>query len=432
MEISQRYINEFLKSFFSSESPSYLRGMGQKGRKRDVSPHSGRNLRLKFIHEFVCGEQGNQTKMLGFVNRKLIAHGLEKIGKATLQADISYLNSGDYLTSEELKNYKPFKDGKYFHAKLNKVSGSYFYEDEIKPPLSFLTEEEQMTLPFLTSLLASYSDIPAFNKFLQQAATLFDEDLKKIQHSSAFTVTGPVFKEDDHKSKMIHNLLKLLRHIQQEEVIVFDYLKPNTLDIYSKTKGTKFHVVFKPLCIRLYQNLYYLFGIREGSTSYSLTNYRIDLIEEGSIKTIPKGPDTLKVKTFSSAVEKSKSNFNEAIKVPLGVWNHAPDCFEEKITLRFHGWAAKHLLTFKIHHSQHKIHTNESPQYADFEFKLYTYNTYLEGIEKEEQSRKKALADGTINAEKRPYINWLNRYPEAGYIFGRYINFIEFMKIESI
>jgi hypothetical protein len=68
--------------------------MGQKGRKKDVSPHSGRNLRIKFIHEFVCGEMGNQGAMLEFVNNKLKSHGLERIEKATLQADISYLNSG--------------------------------------------------------------------------------------------------------------------------------------------------------------------------------------------------------------------------------------------------------------------------------------------------------------------------------------------------
>jgi hypothetical protein len=68
--------------------------MGQKGRKKDVSPHSGRNLRIKFIHEFVCGEMGNQGAMLVFVNNKLKSHGLEGIEKATLQADISYLNSG--------------------------------------------------------------------------------------------------------------------------------------------------------------------------------------------------------------------------------------------------------------------------------------------------------------------------------------------------
>jgi hypothetical protein len=406
--------------------------MGEPGRKKDVSPHSGRNLRIKFIHEFVCDEMGNQTAMLQFVNKKLNARGLERIGKATLQADLSYLNSGDYLTAAEIKAYKPFADGKYFHAKLNKSKNKYHYEDDIKPPLNFLTEEEQMTLPFLASLLAPYSDVPAFDKFLQQAATLFDENIDKIQTSLAFAVTGPVFKKDDHKLKMISHVLQLLRHIKQEEVIEFEYVKPNALDIYSTSKSTYYHVVFKPLCIRLYQNLYYLFGIREGSKSYALTNYRIDLIKEGSIKTIPKGPDTLKVKTFSSGVEKSKSNFTEAIKIPLGVWNHDPDCFKEKITLRFHGWAAKHLLTFKIHHSQHKIHTNESLQYADFAFELYTYPAYLERVEKEEQAREIALAHGQVDPEKRPYLGWLNRYPEAGYIFGSYINFIEFIKIELI
>ena len=199
--------------------------MGQKGRKKDVSPHSGRNLRIKFIHEFVCGEMGNQGAMLDFVNKKLKTHGLEGIEKATLQSDISYLNSGDFLTDDEKLELRPFSDKKYFHAVLNKKTGAYHYENGIMPSLNFLNEKEQMTLPFLTSVLDPYGDVPAFQKFLKQAATLFDKDLDTVESNSAFAVTGPTFYFKGSKSRMIDKVLQLLGHIQREEVITFQYLK---------------------------------------------------------------------------------------------------------------------------------------------------------------------------------------------------------------
>jgi hypothetical protein len=74
----------------------------------------------------------------------------------------------------------------------------------------------------------------------------------------------------------------------------------------------------------------------------------------------------------------------------------------------------------------------DGANYVDFEFKLFTYQKHLHKIEKEEQERAIAIEKGEINPQNYPYLPWLNRYPEAGYIFGRYINFIELIKIQQI
>jgi|GEM_PF-2098039 len=406
--------------------------MGQKGRKKDVSPHSGRNLRLKFIHEFISGKSGTQTEMLSFVNDKLKAHGLERIEKATLQADLSFLNEGSYLTTQQRSKLKPFSDGKYFHAVLNKKTLKYQYEDDIQPPLSFLTEEEQMTLPFLASVLDPFGDVPAFQKFLGQVATLFDEDLKSTPSVSAFAVTGPTFSFKGYKGRMIHKVLQLLGHIKREEVITFDYLKSSSMEIRKDLPETKSTVTFKPLCIRLYQNLYYLTGIWDGNETYSLINYRIDLIVDNTIRSIPLSKDTLKVRTFSASVERNRSDIENVLKRPLGVWIHGNDRIEEKITLRFHGWAGKHLLTLDIHPSQKRVSKLNGQHFVDFEFELFTYEKHVNNVALFEEERNTAIAKGEIDPDKRPYLGWLNRYPEAGYIFGRYINFIELIKIEAI
>jgi len=406
--------------------------MGQKGRKRDVSPHSGRNLRIKFIHEFVSLEMGNQPKMLVFVNAKLKSHGLEGIEKATLQADLSYLNSGDFLTDDEKSELKPFADGKYFHAVLNKKTRTYYYEDDIRPPLSFLTEHEQMTLPFLTSVLDPFGDVPAFQKFLKQASELFDKDLETIHSSSAFAVTGPAFSFKGYKSRMIEKVLRLLRHIEREEVITFEYLKSSSMEIRKDLPDTQSTVNLKPLCIRLYQNLYYLTGVRQVKGKKVLGNYRIDLILDGSIKTIPLGNNTLKVKRFSAVEEKRLSDMENVLKRSLGVWIHGNKRIVEKVRLRFHGWAGKHLLTFDIHPTQKKVSKLDGEHYVDFEFELSTYEEHLKNVARKEQERQQAIESSAIDPEKYPYLGWLDRYPEAGYIFGRYINFIELIKIESI
>ena len=405
--------------------------MGQKGRKKDVSPHSGRTLRIKFIHEFVCGEMGNQSDMLAFVNKKLKAHGLEDIQKATLQGDLSYLNNGEFLSDKEKEAYTP-RGTKYFHAVLNKKTGKYHYEDKVLPPLSFLTEEEQMTLPLLTSVLDPYGEVPAFQKFLHQAAELFDKDLKSVQSTSAFAVTGPKFTFKGTKAKMIKKVLQLLGHIQREEVISFDYLSSSAMELRMDTPETIRSVTFKPLCIRLYQNLYYLTGIWDGNEKHALINYRVDLIVDSSIHTILEGPDTAKVRRFSADEEKRLSDMENVLSRSLGVWIHGNDHFAEKVTLRFHGWAGKHLLTFDIHPSQTRVSELNGQHFVDFEFVLFTYDQHIQHVTKTEEERILAIAAGEINPETYPYLGWLNRYPEAGYIFGRYINFIELIKIEQM
>lgn len=405
--------------------------MGQKGRKKDVSPHSGRHLRIKFIHEFVCGEMGNQSTMLVFVNKKLKNHGLEDIQKATLQADLSYLNNGEFLSEKEKEGYTP-RGTKYFHAVLNKKTGKYHYEDKVLPPLSFLSEEEQMTLPLLTSVLDPYGEVPAFQKFLHQAAELFDKDLKSVQSTSAFAVTGPKFTFKGTKAKMIKKVLQLLGHIQREEVIHFDYLKSTAMELRKDLPDTTSSVTFKPLCIRLYQNLYYLTGVWDDDSKDTLVNYRIDLIEDGSIGSILLGNTTMKVRTFSIEEEKRRTTMDEILQRALGVWIHGKDNFAEKVTLRFHGWAGKHLLTFDIHPSQTRVSELNGQQFVDFEFVLFTYDQHIRYVTKTEEERNLAIAAGEINPASYPYLSWLNRYPEAGYIFGRYINFIELIKIEQM
>ena len=345
---------------------------------------------------------------------------------ATLQADLSFLNSGNFLNEKESTTFKPFSDGKYFHAKLDKKYQKYYYEETNIPPLNRLTKEEEMTLPFLTSLLNPYDDIPAFKKFLDEASSIFDKDLKKVDTSKTFSIVSPKFNSSNDRVTMISNLLKLLKHIEDGEEVTFDYSNPRVIEYRKKTPGDKSTIILKPLYIRLYQNLYYLTGIRQDSVP-PVQNFRVDLILGNSIKAIPIGKDTMKMKTFNVEKARKDSQLEGFLQRSLGIWIHPETSLTEVVIIRFHGWAAKHLQTFQLHHSQIYIPASDNTGYSDYEFTLCTYDDHLERISIEEGKREILIQNESIYPQNRPYVAWLSRYPEAGYIFGRFINFIEFI-----
>ena len=399
---------------------------GEKGRKADESWHSGKKLRIRLIHEFIMGASGTQSEMLNYVNKKLRELDLSIIHLATLQGDLSLLNSGDFLNEKELNTFKPFPNGKYFNAKLDKKIGKYYYEEPNIPPLNRLSKEEEMTLPFLTSLLNPYDDIPAFKKFLDEASSIFDKDLKKVDTSKTFSIVSPKFNFSNDRVTMISNLLTLLKHIEDGEEVTFDYSIPSVIEYRKKTPGDKSTIILKPLYIRLYQNLYYLTGIRQDSVS-PIQNFRIDLIRDNSIKPIPIGKDTMKMKTFDVEKARKDSQLEGFLQRSLGIWMHPETSLTEVVIIRFHGWAAKHLQTFQLHHSQTYLPESATSEYSDYEFTLCTYDKHIEGISREERNREMLIQNGSIDPQNRPYVAWLSRYPEAGYIFGRFINFIEFI-----
>ena len=403
-----------------------MKEQGKKGRKAYESWHSGKKLRIRLIHEFIMGASGTQSEMLIYVNKKLRELDLPIICLATLQTDLSFLNSGTFLNEKELTTFNPFPGEKYFNAKLDKKNGKYYYEEPNIPPLNRLTKEEEMTLPFLTSLLNPYDDIPAFKKFLDEAASIFDKDLKKVDTSKTFSIVSPKFNFSIDRVTMISNLLKLLKHIEDGEEVTFDYSNPSVIEYRKKTPGDKSTIILKPLYIRLYQNLYYLTGIRQDAVP-PVQNFRIDLIRDNSIKPILLGKDTMKMKTFDVEKARKDSQLEGFLQRSLGIWIHPETSHTEVVIIRFHGWAAKHLQTFQLHHSQTYIPASDNTGYSDYEFTLCTYDDYLDRIIKEERKRAMLIQDGSLDPQNRPYVAWLSRYPEAGYIFGRFINFIEFI-----
>jgi hypothetical protein len=388
---------------------------------------SGRNFRIRLIHQFIVEKGGNQAEMLAFVNNRHEALGINLIGMTTLQEDLYALKRGDFLTDAEKRRYRAKADGIRFDARYDKTKGieSYRYYGTI-PPLDFLNEEEQMTYPFLRDMLREYENVPAFRKFFNEIKGVFEVEYKEDKLLRTLTVKEPGYQFVAHQKNMLANVMKLLKHIHKSEVVRFDYLKTNSLEYKKGISGiTKTHII-QPMCIRLYQNNFYLTGAYKGSSN--LTNFRIDLIVPDSIRSMPHKSEENQTDKFDLGDLIQRTNLEEILKRAVGVWLQSPDSFAEVVVVRFHGWAAKHLLTFQVHSSQIRLDVNEEKQYADFQFTFYTYPGHLENIAIQEEEYRQRIQQGE-NPSNLPYIGWMNRYPEVGYLLGRYINFIELIEI---
>jgi hypothetical protein len=390
---------------------------------------SGRNFRIRLIHQFIVEKKGNQTQMLKYVNDRHEALGINDISMTTLQEDLYALKRGDFLTDAQKTKYTADVNGIRFDARYDKTKGieSYRYFGTI-PPLDFLNEEEQMTYPFLRDMLREYEKMPAFQKFFNEIKGVFEVEYKEDQVLRTLSVKEPGYKFLSHKNNMLANVMKLLKHIHNQEVVQFEYLKPKNLEYKKGISGTTKTHVIQPLCIQLYQNIFYLTGVYKDSKPEKPYNLRIDYIVPNSIQTIPLTSGEDGVEKFTLKDLSQRIHLEEIINRSVGIWLQAADSFKEVVVIRFHDWAAKHLITFQVHSSQIHLSTNEEKKYADFEFTFYTYPGHLENIAIQEEEYRQRIQQGE-NPSNLPYIGWMNRYPEVGYLLGRYINFIELIEI---
>jgi hypothetical protein len=396
-------------------------------RKPQTHFFNGRNFRIRLIHQFITEKKGNQTKMLEEVNERHKALGINKISMTTLQEDLYALKRGDFLTDAQKTKYPANTEGIRFNARYDKSKNveSYRYFGKT-PPLDFLNEEEQMTYPLLRDMLSRYEKVPAFKKFFNEIKGVFEVKYNEGKDFRTLSVKEPEYIHSFHKNNMLANVIKLIKHIQHNEYICLNSLNPNSIEFKKGVAGTIKSYVVKPLCIQLYQNIFYL---TVTSKNYDAPyNLRIDYIVNDSIKPIPLETDKDQNETFDLDELIKKISLEETLKRAAGVWIHGKDSFSEVVVLRFHDWAAKHLHTFQVHSSQIHLETNEELKYADFEFTFYTYPEHLDNVAKKEEEYQQRINQGEDPA-KMPYVGWMNRYPEVGYILGRYINFVELIEI---
>jgi hypothetical protein len=396
----------------------------------------GKNLRIQFIHEFLLNKKGNREALLKFVNDKLKARHLNEISVKMLDVDLKDLNDGNFPGADT--SLPRDSKGKIYYAEFNRIAGTYEYRTgTTEPTISFISEEERMTLPFVKGLLDPFEQIPSIQKLITEGQAFFDVDMKKVDTSRTFVVKKPVYSDPKLNSKLIHRVIKLLNHIKNKEVLVIKYSESKKLENEVKRELQSSTFVIYPLCIRLHDNLYYLTTLsQKKSTSkkennWLIRNFRIDLISD-NIKNVPDKEKQHLYQTFDEAKEWAKYEVQENITKAIGIWNFPDDAVRENVHIRFFGWAASHLKVFDIHPTQIIYYTDVDNDFIDVEFKFYTYSKYR-ALSAKTREKNQQILNNLGDAEIQfPSIPIFDRYPETSKILGQFINFMIVLPKNSI
>jgi hypothetical protein len=408
-------------------------------KKINKSTLVGKNLRIQFIHEFVLNKKGNRKALLKFVNAKLLARHLNTISLKMLDVDLKDLNDGNFPGADSSLPRDP--KGKIYYAEYNRIEGTYEYRTgTIQPTISFISEEERMTLPFIKGLLDPFEQIPSIQKLFTESQAFFDVDMKKVDTSRTFVVKKPVYSDPKLNSKLIHRVIKLLNHIKKNEVLLIKYSESKKLDYEVKRELQSSTFLIYPLCIRMLDNLYYLTTLSQKKSEskkskkeniWLIRNFRIDLIL-GSIKNVPDKDKPHLYQTFDEAKEWAKYEVQENISKAIGIWNFPDDAVQESVHIRFFGWAASHLKVFDIHPTQIIYYTDVDNDFIDVEFKFYTYSKYRALCAKTREKNQQVLNDLGAAEIHFPRIPIFDRYPETAKILGQFINFMIVLPKNSI
>jgi hypothetical protein len=157
-------------------------------------------------------------------------------------------------------------------------------------------------------------------------------------------------------------------------------------------------------------------------------NFRVDQIDGQSITLLrdPKLPH--RCETFPAAKIWVQYDIEKILAKSIGVWNFKEDAKEEEVKIRFYGWAANHLMVFQVHPSQQLLHINEEEGYIDVKFSFYTYPQHVAISKPLVNFQRDGLAKGLWTAEQFPHVALFERYPEVGYLLGKYINFMHVLE----
>jgi len=299
-----------------------------------------KEIRIRFIHEFLIKGGGNFVKMLNYVNEKSQEAGIGEIKERMLREHLADLRKGNFTHLEV--NHERDKNGHLFDIVFDKLIYTY-KESSPLPSFGDLDEEERISLPFLLGILSPYASIPAVSKVLEDIKQRFKLDQLELSSAKAVVVHKPLLKEE---KKVVELTIKILGHIKREECIEFDYLRVDTL---APKKNSNIRKVM-PLQIRIYENIYYLTAVTIEKEA-KLANYRIDKIDRLKVDVLCEN-DTDTIVHFNYKKYQKEYNLSKRFENSIGIWIHDKDDPIETVRICFWGWAASYVQSLPLHKSQ--------------------------------------------------------------------------------
>ena len=409
-------------------------------KQKNTSTLMGQRLRIRIIHEIVLHEaeptpekKGARKYLLKAVNDKLTLRGLPEVGIKTLEADINAINQGDFPEADA--SLPPLNGGKLYDLHYDHVDRMYRYHQDRTPNIAFLDSKEEHTLAFLKGILSQYSELPAVQRLMQESPAFFNLDLDSVDTRQVFLVKKPEHRHPMAHETVMETTLRILEHIKKEEVVHFDYIESQKLEHFTGSVPKKPMFRVYPLCLRLHDGFYYLIGVSQLQSKskkpnkYIVRNFRIDQIDAKTLTKVrdPKLPHTFE--RFNAAEQWVNFDLQNKLKKAIGVWNMPDNAYEEEVLIRFYGWAANHLSVFNIHHSQEVMKTDPIENYIDVKFKFYTYTKHQVLSKPHREVQASGISSGAWTPQQFPYVALFERYPEAGYLLGKYVNFMHVLTI---
>ena len=405
---------------------------------KNTSALMGQRLRIRIIHEIILHEAAPTPKnkkardfLLQAVNEKLKLRGLPVVSVKTLEADIHAINQGDFQEAD--LSLPPLPNGKHYDLRYNHLDKRYTYHQGRMPDIAFLDAREEHSLAFLKGILAQYSDIPAVQRLMQESPAFFNQDLEAVDTRQAFLVHAPQHQSLGRKNAMMDLTIRLLDHIKQQEVVQFAYVESQKLTHFTGTVPDKQTFRAYPLCLRLHDGFYHLWALSQVTpeskkpNQYLIRNFRIDHIDSTSLTKLrdPNLPHTFE--QFNAAEIWVNYDIQKKLDKAIGVWNMPDSAEEETVTIRFYGWAANHLMVFQVHPSQELLDINTQENYIDLKFRFYTYPKFRALAKPHRQFHHEGLENGAWSSKQFPFVDLFERFPEAGYLLGKYVNFMHIL-----
>ena len=353
-----------------------------------------RILNIKQIRiELICQKirQGASIdEIIEYVNKKINSKVSNEVnyGKRTFENDLRSIREGDFMYSN---NIKPLGDYYFFISYKKSENKYYFHEDHEEPEFDEITEEERLTIPFITGILKQYESLPAVKKIISRIDDLFEIDSK-----NKTTLLSPQPKLID-EDKSIKKVIQLLKHIKNKECIEFNYITVHKLNTNSETKKIKKVI---PIQLRVHDNFYYLIGF--DLEKKELKNFKIDQIFNKIDALCDENEETI----YFDPKNKIITSIDDKFKNTLGVWVHKDEDPIRKVKIKFRDWAANYISKINLHSTQKIINVDLEANEIIIELEL---------------KLSKIIKPGdSIN----------NLDPELAFLLGRFRDYCEIIEIK--
>ncbi len=292
--------------------------------------NSSRRNRLKALDDFIRNSSGRSFQEIWDFCK---LHSKD-IKERMVREDIKLLKLG--VHNNDIPVNVVVEKRQY---KINATGDRWGYAD--------LEEDERATLPFVFSLLEPYKGLPSVKRVLSDLIDSHKLDNNKMKKEAAkFSVKA--FPENKEFAKLISNVMGL---IAKQIACEFNYFKvsdpagsndtPNMIEIY-------------PLQIRVYNNRYYLIGIRTTAEwdPQFLQIFAMDRIYKYQVD-VCYDQDTEEELTFDWIALSKAVGLDKYFEDCIGVYrNYAIDKKPKNVLRWFRGWAASHVEAVPLHKSQ--------------------------------------------------------------------------------